>query len=139
MGWKFDEDVKEWITTSEWENRQAHKVLLLLLLLLIAVVALLPILPARLLKWLFGYGFWPDWGLLQYATDLCMSAPCFIATIGLIVFLLWPRDSKPTSDTSRTFSCPICGGLLQHVSELAGQHVTCFHCGKMIVMPSNND
>ena len=95
MGWKFDDDVKEWVSTGEWETRQAHKAVLLLLLLLIPVVALVPILPARLVKWVFGYGFWPDWGWTQYGADLCMSAPCFLAVVGLVAFLVWPRNSNP--------------------------------------------
>lgn len=89
MGWKYDEDRKEWITTEEWNDRAMAQTIGQLGCIAIAcaafAVVFAPILPARMLKWAFGYGFWPDeWSFWQFTGDLCLSLPFYAMLIALI-------------------------------------------------------
>ena len=83
MGWKYDKNTEEWITTEEYNSRQLGWVLVV-----VALVAIIigPILPARLLKWLFGHGFWPSpWSLWQYFIDLLISLPIYAVIAGAVL------------------------------------------------------
>lgn len=90
MGWKYDGDEKEWVTTDEYNKRESMRGLGCIILI---AAFTLPILPARILKWILGYGFLPKIGFGQYFTDLLISVPIYLV-IGLVVVLILGREVK---------------------------------------------
>lgn len=89
MGYKYDEKNDEWVTTKEWNERQLTAVGVAILTALCALI-----LPARILKWIFGYGFMPEFTVWQMTTDVCISVPIYIVIVGIIVAMMVKKTSN---------------------------------------------
>ena len=91
MGYKFDENNNEWVTTEEWNQRNLALVGTGILMCLCALI-----LPARILKFVFGYGFMPDeFSVWQMTTDVCISVPIYLVIIVILVAFFGQKGPKP--------------------------------------------
>lgn len=103
MGYKYDDDNKEWVTTEEWNDRERDKgeiaIKLIVGSIAVCLVGFIAILPARILKWMCGYDFLPDrLSFWQIAGDLCISSPLFL---GIIVWILLSFAKSSTDEKGK--------------------------------------